>query len=86
MSKWPMIVLLAFFTLCCLIILMSFKKALTPFKKGKLLSIRIPWSVCHSKLVKSDLKFLPRAETPVSFNFNFTPVEMVFWVDVIISN
>ena len=63
----PMIILVAFFIQCCLIFLMWFKKASVPFKEGELLSFWIPWSICHSILIKKVFKFLARTEIPVSF-------------------
>lgn len=67
MFKLPMIVLLKFFTLCCLTFLISFKKASEPFEERELLSFWTPWSIYHSMLVKKVLKFITRIENLVSF-------------------
>ena len=78
MFKWPIIVILEFFTLCCLVFLISFKKASAPFKERELLPFWIPWSISYSKLVKKALKFLTRTETPVSFKCSLLLLKCLF--------
>ena len=64
MFKWPIIVLLAFFTLCCLIFLMSFKKSFGTIQRRRTIIIldiliNLSFKICQKSFnVLSDSKVL----------------------------